>query len=116
MGTTIAIACDCGRTGAGEPGTTWQCPGCGRAWPLPALPAEQATALAAIERRFRRDVVLTAIGAAVLSALPAILGDRGALLLAVPGGAALWALAVMPHLRRARRRRVEALPGFTVAG
>lgn len=111
----VSITCgDCGTCGDSPVGEDWWCDGCGVTWQVAADPA----AAAELERirRSHRQAVCASLGAVlVLCAMVALVGDRGAALFALPGGIALWLLAVLPHLRRRYRSAVGQVGAWTVS-
>jgi hypothetical protein len=107
----ITIKCECGESREVDYGERWQCEECGRAWDTRQIPAEEYEGLLRRMRRVRLEAfAIAALIAAVL--VPLIVFVNTALILLVPGIAAIWLFLYLPFWRRRTRRAAGQSPSW----
>jgi hypothetical protein len=107
----ITIKCECGESKQVDYGDRWECESCGRVWDTRQIPAEEYEGLLRRMRRVRLEAfVIAALIAAVL--VPLIVFVNTALILLVPGVAAIWLFFYLPIWRRRTRRAAGQSPSW----
>jgi hypothetical protein len=107
----ITIKCECGESKEVAYGNRWQCGSCGRIWDTRQIPAEEYEGLLRRMRRVRLEAfVIAGLVAAVV--IPLIVFVNTALILLVPGVAAIWLFLYLPIWRRRTRRAARASPNW----
>jgi hypothetical protein len=107
----ITIKCECGASKEVGYGERWQCENCGRVWDTRQIPAEEYEGLLLRMRRVRLEAfAIAAVIAAVL--VPLIVFVNTALILLVPGIAAIWLFLYLPFWRRRTRRAARQSPSW----
>jgi hypothetical protein len=107
----ITIRCDCGESKPVDYGDRWECESCGRVWDTRQIPAAEYEGLLRRMRRVRLEAfVLAALIAAVV--VPLIVFVNPALILLVPGVAAIWLFLYLPIWRRRTRRAARQSPSW----
>ena len=108
----MTIECVCGATGETPVGALVACE-CGRRFEA-APPAEHAAELDRLRRRHRALLAASLLSLVVLCAAPLLVLDRSAALMVPVAALALWAATVRPRLQRRHRRRMAALPAWSL--
>jgi Flp pilus assembly protein TadB len=107
----ITIKCECGESKQVEYGERWECQNCGRVWDTRQIPAEEYEGLLRRMRRVRLEAfAIAGLIAAVL--VPLIVFVNTALILLVPGIAAIWLFLYLPFWRRRTRRAARQSPSW----
>lgn len=107
----ITISCDCGESKEVQYGERWECEHCGRVWDTRQIPAEEYDGLLRRMRRVRLEAfVIAGLVAAVV--IPLIVFVNTAIILLVPGVAAIWLFFYLPFWRRRARRAARQSPNW----
>ena len=107
----ITISCDCGESKEVQYGARWECEHCGRVWDTRQIPAEEYDGLLRRMRRVRLEAfVIAGLVAAVV--IPLIVFVNTAIILLVPGVAAIWLFFYLPFWRRRARRAARQSPNW----
>ncbi len=112
-GAPVTIRCDCGATETVPYGDAWPCEACGRRWNTAQIPADEYWALMRRMRRFRFQVVGTALAVAAVFGLLAVFVAE-ALFLLFPAVLAGWLIIYMPFWRRRVRRAARNSPTWSL--
>ena len=105
----ITIRCDCGETRQVAYAERWQCERCGRRWNTAQIPEDEYRGLLREMRRFRLQVIGSALGIAASFVALALLVSQSLFLL-LPVVLAGWFVVYMPWWRRKVRRRARSMP------
>jgi Flp pilus assembly protein TadB len=107
----ITIKCECGESNELAYGERWQCESCGRTWDTRQIPAVEYDGLLRRMRRVRLEAfVIAGLVAAVV--IPLIVFVNTAIILLVPGVAAIWLFFYLPFWRRRARRAARQSPNW----
>jgi Flp pilus assembly protein TadB len=107
----ITIKCECGESKEVAYGERWQCESCGRIWDTRQIPAVEYDGLLRRMRRVRLEAfVIAGLVAAVV--IPLIVFVNTAIILLVPGVAAIWLFFYLPFWRRRARRAARQSPNW----
>lgn len=115
MHPVVSLTCpSCGASADVAPGEWWTC-ACGRSV-CGEAPDAVATALERIDRGHRVALVAGLLAVLVLAAVPGLVIDRGALLLAPLAAVGLFVGVVLPLARRRRDVAIGRIPGWHAGG
>jgi hypothetical protein len=112
-GPPVRVVCDCGERALVAYPATWECEKCGRRWNTAQIPADDYWGILADMRRFRFEVIRSALvmGAIILVLAVLISATFFILVPVVFGG---WYAYYMPRWRKRVRASAQALPQWTL--
>jgi hypothetical protein len=108
----VSLTCLCGATGEAPVGARVECE-CGRTFEA-APPPSHAAALDDLRRRHRVLLAVSLVAVVVACTAPLAVLDRGAAVVVPAAALVVWLAMVRPHLERRHRRRLAALPGWSL--
>jgi hypothetical protein len=108
-GPAITVTCECGEARSLGYGERWTCESCGRRWNTGQIPAAEYQGLVRDLRRYRLQMILAGVAAAVVLVVLVLFVDEG-LVLVVPVIFGLAAILYGPVWKRKVRRRIAERP------